>query len=249
MTPTARVAQGGGSRVATDALRGARYRSAPRTSPRPGCGSAVVAGPRTEAGRAVAGSPGGDRRDRVQVPHRDTVDGPARTFRVVEWRAQPAQDLSCRRHPGCILTALPAQADAEKDWTGSARSTRRSSAPTSSRRGLSKGAPADEPDDHALGRSRGGRTTKIHLAADGRCRPLVFIITPGQAGDTPAFTQLMAQLRVPRPIGRPRTTPKAVRADKAYSSRAIRAELRRRGIRAVIPQPGDQAAHGKRLGN
>ncbi len=37
-------------------------------------------------------------------------------------------------------------------------------------------------------------------------------------------------------------------ADKAHSSRAIRTELRRRGIGAVIPQPAGQAAHRKRLG-
>lgn len=58
----------------------------------------------------------------------------------------------------------------------------------------------------------------------------------------------MARLRVPRPIGRPRTTPEGVLADKAYSSRAIRGLLRRRGIRAVIPQPSDQAANRKRRG-
>ncbi|MFE6636934.1 transposase [Streptomyces tendae] len=82
-------------------------------------------------------------------------------------------------------------------------------------------------------------TTKIHLAADSRCRPLAFVLTPGQAGDAPAFAQVMVRLRVPRPIGRPRTTPEVVLADKAYSSRAIRSHLRRRGIRAVIPQPSD----------
>ncbi|MEV8129393.1 transposase [Streptomyces sp. NPDC085944] len=37
-------------------------------------------------------------------------------------------------------------------------------------------------------------------------------------------------------------------ADKAYSSRAIRSCLRRRGIRAVIPQPADQAANRTRRG-
>ncbi|MFG3399340.1 MULTISPECIES: transposase [Streptomyces] len=88
----------------------------------------------------------------------------------------------------------------------------------------------------------------MHLAADSRCRPLAFVLTPGQAGDAPAFTQVMARLRVPRPVGRPRTTPDVVLADKAYSSRAIRAHLRRRGIRAVIPQPSDQAANRKRRG-
>ncbi|MEV0981983.1 transposase [Streptomyces sp. NPDC049915] len=60
----------------------------------------------------------------------------------------------------------------------------------------------------------GGLTTKIHLAADGRCRPLAFHLTPGQAGDAPAFTEIMARLRVPRPRGRPRTRPDLVLADK-----------------------------------
>lgn len=50
-------------------------------------------------------------------------------------------------------------------------------------------------------------------------------------------------------MGRPRTRPDAVRGDKAYSSRAIRAHLRDRGIRAVIPQPRDQQAHRKRRGS
>ncbi|SFY48361.1 hypothetical protein STEPF1_01585 [Streptomyces sp. F-1] len=54
---------------------------------------------------------------------------------------------------------------------------------------------------------------------------------------------------MPRPVGRPRTTPDTVLADKAYSSRAIRSYLRRRPIRAVIPQPADQAANRKRLGS
>jgi transposase len=50
-------------------------------------------------------------------------------------------------------------------------------------------------------------------------------------------------------MGRPRTTPEAVLADKAYSSRAIRSHLRQSGIRTVIPQPADQAANRKRLGS
>ena len=49
--------------------------------------------------------------------------------------------------------------------------------------------------------------------------------------------------------GRPRTTPDALRADKAYSSRAIRASLRARGITAVIPEPRDQIGHRKNRGS
>ncbi|MFI8435093.1 IS5 family transposase [Streptomyces sp. NPDC079020] len=149
-----------------------------------------------------------------------------------------------------VFTNLLVQADAEGDldWVVAVDSTvvRAHQHAAGARK---KGALVEEPDHHAMGRSRGGLTTKIHLAADSRCRPLAFVITPGQAGDAPAFPDVMTGIRVPRRVGRPRTTPTAVLADKAYSSRAIRTYLRHRGIRAVIPQPADQAANRKRLGS
>ncbi|UPZ26392.1 IS5 family transposase [Streptomyces sp. LRE541] len=148
-----------------------------------------------------------------------------------------------------VFTALVAQADADEDlnWAVSVDSTIvRAHQHAAGARG--KGARAGEPDNHAIGRSRGGLTTKIHLAADGRCRPLAFALTAGQAGDAPAFTDVMARLRVPRPLGRPRTRPDLVLADKAYSSRAIRDHLRRRGIRPVIPQRADQQANRRQRG-
>ncbi|MEU7135288.1 hypothetical protein [Streptomyces sp. NPDC046261] len=46
-------------------------------------------------------------------------------------------------------------------------------------------SPAWHRDDEGIGRSRGGLTTKIHLASDGGCRPLAVLITPGQWGDAP----------------------------------------------------------------
>lgn len=73
-------------------------------------------------------------------------------------------------------------------------------------------------------------------------------LAPGQAGDAPSLLPLLARLRVPRPVGQPRTRPDALRADKAYSSRAIREYLRARRIRAVIPQPRDQQQHRQRRG-
>ncbi|MDV5143978.1 IS5 family transposase [Streptomyces sp. SBC-4] len=144
---------------------------------------------------------------------------------------------------GRVFTALVAQADADEDlnWAVSVDSTivRTPAGGWSPQ----KGAPAGEPADHAIGRSRGGLTTKIHLASDAHCRPLVFVLTAGQAGDAPAFTHVMARLRVPRRRGRPRTRPDVVLADKAYSSRAIREHLPKRGIHAVIPVPADQRGH------
>ncbi|ANY05563.1 transposase (plasmid) [Pseudonocardia sp. HH130630-07] len=107
-----------------------------------------------------------------------------------------------------------------------------------------------EPADHALGRSRGGLSTKIHQLVDGHGRPLVVLLGPGQGGDSPMFPHLMAHLSIARPgPGRPRTRPERVRADKAYSSRAIRRHLRERRIIAVIPEPSDQQGHRKRRGS
>jgi transposase len=76
------------------------------------------------------------------------------------------------------------------------------------------------------------------------------LIGAGHSGDAPMCLPLLNAIRVPRlGPGRARTRPDAVLADKAYSSRAIRAELRRRGIVAVIPQPRDQQGHRKRRGS
>ena len=108
----------------------------------------------------------------------------------------------------------------------------------------------DEPDDHALGRSRGGWSTKIHLACEQDRHVLAFLLTAGQAGDSPQMIPILQRIRVPRPAsGRPRTRPDQVLGDKAYSSRANRAYLARRGIKATIPVPADQAAHRKNRGS
>ena len=110
--------------------------------------------------------------------------------------------------------------------------------------------PAARPGREALGRSRGGLSTKIHLAADRRCRPVPRILTPGQHGDCPQFIPLMRAVRIARRgKGRPRTRPGRAMADKAYSSAANRAYLRRRGIQAVIPVKEDQKKHRRNRGS
>lgn len=132
--------------------------------------------------------------------------------------------------------------------------------PPAFRRGPQKGAPgagrkgaaglAEEPEDHALGRSRGGLTTKIHLAVDSSFHVLSTVITAGQRGDAPAFIEVMDRIKVPRPGGgHPRTRPDHVLADRAYSSRQIRQYLRRRQIPHTIPEKRDQAGHRLRRGS
>jgi transposase len=108
----------------------------------------------------------------------------------------------------------------------------------------------NEPQDHALGRSRGGLTTKLHLAVEAGQRPLSIVVTAGQRGDSPQFAAVLDGIRVPRcGPGRPRTRPDRVLADKAYSARANRALLRCRGIQATIPEKDDQAAHRRARGS
>jgi transposase len=116
-------------------------------------------------------------------------------------------------------------------------------------RGVS-GAKANYKDREALGRSRGGLTSKIHLLADARCRPLARVTSAGQRHDSLAFLPLLGQLKITRSgPGRPRTRPGRALGDKAYSSSGIRAHLRRRGIKATIPEPGDQARNRLRRGS
>jgi transposase len=111
-------------------------------------------------------------------------------------------------------------------------------------------AAAVEPADHALGRSRGGLSTKLHLACEQGQKPLSMLLTGGQRGDSPQFVAVLQKIRVPRPGGgRPRTRPDRVLADKAYTSKANRAYLRRRGIKATIPSKADQDAHRRAKGS
>jgi transposase len=95
----------------------------------------------------------------------------------------------------------------------------------------------------AVGRSRGGLSTKIHLAVDGRGRPLSLLLTPGQAGDNPQLLNVLDAIAVHRGgVGRPRKRPDMLIADKGYAHDATRVVLRRRGIRHTIPERRDQVA-------
>jgi transposase len=85
--------------------------------------------------------------------------------------------------------------------------------------------PAEKGGDaQASGRSRGGRTTKIHAVADRSGRLIGFDLTPGHRGDIRAADTLLVRL------------PKAdyVLGDTAYDGDLLRAFLAERGTTAVI---------------
>nr|WP_205308124.1 IS5 family transposase [Oerskovia jenensis] len=211
-------------------------------------------------------------RSRPWRDHRQVVEGIVHRYRTgVAWCDLPERfgpwQTAWKRHARFsrdgtwdkILTALQARADANGgiDWQVSVDSTINRAHQHAATLPRTQGALANhknperrEPADHALGRSRGGLSTKIHAAVDGNGRPLAVLVGPGQGGDAPMCLPLLNSIRVPRAgAGRLRTTPDAVLGDRAYSSRAIRTELRRRGIIAVIPEPRDQQSHRRRRGS
>lgn len=93
-------------------------------------------------------------------------------------------------------------------------------------------------------------STKIHLAVDGRGRPLSVLVTPGQAGDNPQLLPLLDMISVCQPgRGRARKRPDMLIADKGYAHDPTRRELRRRRIRHTIPERSDQIARRKAKGS
>lgn len=101
----------------------------------------------------------------------------------------------------------------------------------------------DEPDDHAIGRSRGGLTTKIHALADQLCSPVVMALSTGQAGDNPMLWPLLDLLRDTdidtfRLLG-----------DKAYSHDSTRVRLRQMKVAHTIPERNDQISRRKAKGS
>ncbi|MGI5292083.1 transposase [Nonomuraea polychroma] len=76
-----------------------------------------------------------------------------------------------------------------------------------------------------------------------------FVLTPGQAGDSPQFRAVPETRQGPPARRPPAQPPGRGGADKAYSSRSNRAYLRRRRIKAVIPEKSDQATHRKKRGS
>ena len=165
--------------------------------------------------------PKGARAGRPPVwPRRQLIDGIR--FRVrtgVPWRDVPAEygpwsrvyDLFRRwQRNGTwhqVFTRLQSLADAKGRiaWDLSVDSTvcraHQHAAGARKRGDLQKEPPGGvfaEPRDHGLGRSRGGFTTKLHLAVEQGQKPMSIVVTAGQRGDSPQFEPVPEKVRVPR---------------------------------------------------
>lgn len=98
----------------------------------------------------------------------------------------------------------------------------------------------EEPEDHALGRSRGGYGSKFHLVTDGRGLPLAVEVTAGQRHESTQIQTVLDGISVPQPMGRPRKRPARLAGDKAYSFGSVRRWLYAHGIEAIIPNRSNQ---------
>ena len=87
-------------------------------------------------------------------------------------------------------------------------------------------------DAQALGRSRGGFTTKIHAKSDASGDIIAFDLTGGEAADAPHFETLLD-------IG-PDIQPRVVICDKGYANKDNRAAARSRGVAPVIPHKANE---------
>ena len=90
---------------------------------------------------------------------------------------------------------------------------------------LGCGRPKKTTQDQAIGISRGGRSTKIHLATDLLGRPIAIHLTPGHYSDIRSVDALLAKV----------AACKRFIADRAYDADALRRKLRDSGIKPVIP--------------
>ncbi len=177
---------------------------------------------------------------RTGAPWRDLPRryGPVGTVssRFYRWRASGVWER--------VLSALQAEADArgEVDWDlhfVDASVIRAHQHAAGARRDGAVGGEAQARE--ALGRGRGGFSTKLHLRAEGNGRPITAVLTGGERHEQIALETLLDQGAIRRPgRGRPRLRPRRTAGDKSYSSPTARGRMRRRHIRPVIPAKSNQ---------
>ncbi len=179
-----------------------------------------MVGDRTSAAEQSTGStsgrrPTGDQRHRSCAEGRLPMGGLPCALRAVDDGLQSVQPVVSTR-----ALAAPVRRPGNNRCGRHADHRQHDGQGPSLCRGWKRGALAQ-----AIGRSRGGRTTKIHAVVDCLGRLIAFEITPGQLGDVRVAGSLLA----PMPAAR------LCIADTAYDSNGLRQFLSERGTQPVIP--------------
>jgi transposase len=87
-----------------------------------------------------------------------------------------------------------------------------------------------------VGLTKRGKGSKVMLVVEGQGLPLGVLVESAQKAEVRLAEAALAQVKVTRPVGRPRTRPKELVADRGYDSEALRRRLRARGIKPCIPR-------------
>src|SRR5437868_10631656 len=163
------------------------------------------------------GQPALRRGGAVPLPGRHPVARPAGAVRGLEEGPHPLRPLGQDRRVGA---GLPALGRRRRQRVRDDRQHDRAR-PPAQRRGAQKSGGGDE----AIGRSRGGLSTKIHATVDALGNPTGFALSPGQAHDLEGADALLPDLAAD-----------ALIADKAFDAeeRVLR-PLEQAGKTAVIP--------------
>src|SRR6266700_3778068 len=162
------------------------------------------------SGRAWSGHCGqaaNDERHSLGIAHGRAVARPTRPIRQVELGLRALQPLEQARGVGCGIR------DTGEPWA-------------SRRRGTCHRRKRGNQNREALGRSRGGFSTKIHLRTNGKGNPLTFDVTGGEVHEVKGYDALMQLHEI---------DPAKLIGDKGYDSDGIRNDLAERGIEPVIP--------------
>src|ERR1051326_6324544 len=157
----------------------------------------------------VDGSPG-DKRHCPCAEVRLSLGGRAAPLRPTQDALQSLRALGGQRS---MARALPC-AGRRRGPTGGGVGRPFCSESSSLRLGRKRGE-----HNQAIGRSRGGRTTKIHALTDTGCRPIAFLLTGGQVADCIAADELLDRL----------VTAEILHGDKGYDSNAVRRKIERKG--------------------
>ncbi len=87
-----------------------------------------------------------------------------------------------------------------------------------------------------MGLTKRGKGSKVMLVVEGQGLPLGVLVESAQKAEVRLAESTLAQVKVTRRVGRPRTRPKELVADRGYDSEALRRRLRARGIKPCIPR-------------
>ena len=92
-----------------------------------------------------------------------------------------------------------------------------------------------EKGGSAVGKTKRGKGTKWMVLVDGQGLPLGVRLESASPSEVTLAEATLAEVRVPRPKGRPRQKPERVIADRGYDSDPLRERLKKRGMELIVP--------------